>query len=68
MKTRRVREKNIRLSFTVASGAEDIRDFVCVSEAREAVDAAMVDWVIFEIDHPYYAARGRVLDSSDDEV
>ena len=26
-----------------------------------------IDWVIFEIDHPHLAARGRVLDSSEED-
>ena len=62
MKTRRVREKNIRLIYTTPEGCEHVRDFSSLSEAREVLPSGTVDWVIFEIDHPYYAARGRVLD------
>lgn len=63
MRQRRVRPLNIRLHWQEPNGAEGFRDFCCVSDAREAVDSAWDDWVIHEIDHPYYPACGRVLDS-----
>lgn len=63
LKARRVRERNIRLLWTNPDGAEHFRDFSVVSEAREHVPGDSADWVIFEIDHPHYAARGRVLDA-----
>lgn len=66
MRSRRVRDLNIRLLSQTADGAESFNDFASVTEAREAVDAAMVDWVIFEIDHPHYPAVGRVFDSIDE--
>ena len=63
MRQRRVRPLNVRLSWQESNGAEGFRDFCCVSDARECVDKVWADWAIFEIDHPYYAGRGRVLDS-----
>jgi hypothetical protein len=65
MKSRRVRDRNIRLIWVEVDGSEHLRDFVCVSEAREEVRTEWTDWVIFELGHPHYAGRGRVLDSID---
>jgi hypothetical protein len=65
VRSRRVRERNIRLAWEDLTGAEGFKDFNTVSEAREHIDPSWKDWVIFEIDYPFYQARGRVLDQSD---
>lgn len=63
MRQRRVREKNIRLRGEYTDGSEFLLDFHSLTEAREAIPSDASDWVISEIDHPYYPACGRVLDS-----
>lgn len=63
MPRRRVRDNNIRLLWQEADGFEGLKDFGSVTEAREEARSEWIDWVIFEIEHPFYAAVGRVLDS-----
>lgn len=54
----------IRLLGLNPNGSEFLRDFATVSEARENVPVAAIDWVIFELVKPgKYSQGGRVLDS-----
>ncbi len=56
--------RGVRLLWAEASGAEHFRDFAALSEAREAVTPAMVDWVIVARTVPgRHGVVGTVLDS-----
>jgi hypothetical protein len=58
-----VADRGVRLLWTDANGAEHLRDFASISEAREHVADDMSDWVIVERTiSGVYGVVGRVLD------